>query len=711
MTEDELTIQCENCGTLYSELEEACPYCGEPPLYDDEPLPDEMIDPVVEEDEAYADYPLEEEAEEDPFADEDIFAVVDWPEEALAEEETPYDYEEPYAPPYEEAEEIEAEAGLTWRRWSLGCLGILLCIGLFYGGVGLLGVYHGLQERTQLTQGEVETHYQKGQEYLAEGSLELAIAEFQLALRLNPNHLPAREALREARSQAQAQPSPTSQTRLAAAVSLFEEAQAQVEAENWAEAVENLAKVRELDPDYRAEPVSDLLYQANYRLSQELLSPDQVEEVVLALESALSERPDDVQVSADLAKALLYIEGRENEGLDNRKAAEVFQQLYEEDPTYLDTADRLLDSRLALAEELVTLEEWCQAEIQYTEAHLLQPDEALQAKIATNHERCQELPVAAQATRPPTATPRTAPAQATPGSETAAAFETTETITGTPAATQTTPAVPGSGHIIYSAYNVNETRWEIVSIPAGGGTPKTLVVEGTMPALSPNGQYLLYRSELIDSEGFHLFDLTTGQDQRITRLKRHILPRWGGNNKEYVFVAQEPTTGRWQVHLGFADGKSDPLIIRDGRSADWSTNQRWLAYQGTDPEGNNPGIYLVPFDGGESTRLTNHESDRTPVFSPDGQQLAYMSTRSGNWDIYTISAEGSAPRRVTASAGNDGLPAWSPDGSQIAYVSDADGSWAIYRTNADGSGSPTRVIPWDGSNRADWLLSQIWWGR
>jgi serine/threonine-protein kinase len=231
-----------------------------------------------------------------------------------------------------------------------------------------------------------------------------------------------------------------------------------------------------------------------------------------------------------------------------------------------------------------------------------------------------------------------------------------------------------------------------------------------MPALSPDGKLLVYHSELKEAEGFHIFDLTTGEDRRITILKRHILPRWGGDSKQFLFVAKEPQTGRWQVHQGFADGRSDPIIVRDGRTVDLSSDNSLIAYQGTAPDGNDPGIYLVPFGGGEATRLTNHESDRAPAFSPNDSQLAYMSTRNGNWDIYIISAAGSVPRQITTAPGQDGLPVWSPDGTQLAYVSDADGSWGIYVVDIDG-GTPVKISEWDGLNRDDWLLTQIWWAR
>ena len=220
----------------------------------------------------------------------------------------------------------------------------------------------------------------------------------------------------------------------------------------------------------------------------------------------------------------------------------------------------------------------------------------------------------------------------------------------------------------------------------------------------------MYHSELIESEGLHRLDLTTGQDSRLTMFKQHILPRWGGDNAQFIFVAQEAGTHRWQIYLDYGDGKSEPVILRDGRTPDLSPDNQSVTFQGTDSEGNNPGLYLAAVSGGEATRLTNHESDRSPDFSPDGSRLAYMSTRSGNWDIYTISTDGSAPQQITLAPGNDGLPAWSPDGQQIAFVSDMDGSWGIYVVSASG-GIPRKVITWDGSNRADWLQAQIDWTR
>ena len=401
----------------------------------------------------------------------------------------------------------------------------------------------------------------------------------------------------------------------------------------------------------------------------------------------------------------------------------MFSQLHKQDENYLDVIARLSSVYEIHGDELARNGAWCRAKNHYDEANTLQESRALEIKAENSGIRCQESQETTVESSP-TDTPPPTPA---PAANTQRAPEPNADESGQssdtqrapePKAVESTPTVttsnvsahsaPFSGSVVFAKYNPFETQWEILAQPAGGGQPRVLVTNGTMPAVSPNGQVLLYHSESTASEGLHAFNLTTGQDTRVTTVRAHALPRFGGDNNQFVFVAQEGGTGRWQVHQGYADAKSDSFIVMDGRTPAMSMNGRVLAVQGTDPIGNNPGIYLVPIDGGEPTRITNHVSDRAPVFSPDGSRLAYMSTRNGNWDIFTVSTAGSAPFQVTTAAGNDGLPVWSPDGSQLAYVSDADGSWAIYIIDASG-GAPVKLTEWDGRNRADWLMAQIGW--
>ena len=101
-------------------------------------------------------------------------------------------------------------------------------------------------------------------------------------------------------------------------------------------------------------------------------------------------------------------------------------------------------------------------------------------------------------------------------------------------------------------------------------------------------------------------------------------------------------------------------------------------------------IYVMSSFGNGQTRLTDYEeSDFSPVWSPNGQQIAFgrfLFNRRGdkNEEIYVMDADGTNLRNLTQHPALDGGPAWSPDGKQIAFASNRDGELNIYLMDADG---------------------------
>jgi TolB protein len=119
-----------------------------------------------------------------------------------------------------------------------------------------------------------------------------------------------------------------------------------------------------------------------------------------------------------------------------------------------------------------------------------------------------------------------------------------------------------------------------------------------------------------------------------------------------------------------------------------------IAYEALGPEsplGAGLDIFVVRPDGTGQRRLTTDpDSDMSPVWSPDGRQIAFVSLLHASGEqrkalqeaqaarrigpplqqVFVMDGDGSNPTQVTR---NGGLaPAWSPDGRQLAFVGAAD---------------------------------------
>lgn len=78
--------------------------------------------------------------------------------------------------------------------------------------------------------------------------------------------------------------------------------------------------------------------------------------------------------------------------------------------------------------------------------------------------------------------------------------------------------------------------------------------------------------------------------------------------------------------------------------------------------------------------------DAYASWSPDGTRIYFASTRSGNWDIWSIDADGENLTQLTENGADDHYPSVSPDGRTIAFVSSRDADeYDLFLMNADGS--------------------------
>jgi TolB protein len=180
--------------------------------------------------------------------------------------------------------------------------------------------------------------------------------------------------------------------------------------------------------------------------------------------------------------------------------------------------------------------------------------------------------------------------------------------------------------------------------------------------------------------------------QTAHRFADEIIFRLGGGvpgiaeTKIYYVHAEGGTKEIWQMDY---DGANPHPITHLGTisiSPRISPDNSRLAFSSLGRDGFQVRMYsmllnrMVNFSIAAGTNLS-------PAWSPDGNQVAYSSSRTGDPEIYISEANGAGTRRVTSFRGPDVSPVYNPKTSaQMAWISGRTGLPQLYIMNTDGSG-------------------------
>ena len=105
---------------------------------------------------------------------------------------------------------------------------------------------------------------------------------------------------------------------------------------------------------------------------------------------------------------------------------------------------------------------------------------------------------------------------------------------------------------------------------------------------------------------------------------------------------------------------------RNPFSASWAPDGKRVAYVSF--ETGRPSIILQDVDGPDREQLTSCGINGSPVFSPNGQELAMVLSRDGDPEIFTMNLQTRKLRRITRHRAIDTEPSWSLDGERLIFT-------------------------------------------
>jgi Tol biopolymer transport system component len=167
---------------------------------------------------------------------------------------------------------------------------------------------------------------------------------------------------------------------------------------------------------------------------------------------------------------------------------------------------------------------------------------------------------------------------------------------------------------------------------------------------------------------------------------------YGGGAISTGELRQVATDGHRSLATFALEGASDQIAIAP-------TGARRLAYVLQNLDAN---IWRLPLAGDRQKNPTPPEKlfasvreEMDPAFSPDGKSIAFVSNRSGRWNLWIGNTDGTGLRELAEQSLLPFHPAWSPDSREIAFDSVAFGKGEIWLISAAG-GFPSRLVAMPG---------------
>lgn len=228
------------------------------------------------------------------------------------------------------------------------------------------------------------------------------------------------------------------------------------------------------------------------------------------------------------------------------------------------------------------------------------------------------------------------------------------------------------------------------------GTPGSQLVQVQYEFFDVNRELLL-AGEVLSGSISQLRDI--GHEisnivyERVTGIR-------GAFTTQILYVVAEQAAGgngSFRLEKADYDGRRPQVLLRSGEpimSPNWSPDANEVAYVSFETD--LPRIYTQNIATGQRRQITNYPGiNSSPVYSPDGNMLAMVLSKDGSPDIYVQDLRSNELIRVTDHPAIDTEPSWTPDGRSIVFMSDRTGQPQIYQIEVGASSFDVERLTYD----------------
>jgi Tol biopolymer transport system component/DNA-binding winged helix-turn-helix (wHTH) protein len=277
------------------------------------------------------------------------------------------------------------------------------------------------------------------------------------------------------------------------------------------------------------------------------------------------------------------------------------------------------------------------------------------------------------------------------------------------------PLFARDGETVYFVRAVNEVTKDLHATAVGGGEPRRLTFDNRKInglTWSPDGTRLLFTSTRSGMYAVWSVGPAGGDPQQVLLGDEDVQqPSTAPGVDQVVYERWTHRAQLQRVDLA----RRAPIAAGDAvRSNRWNSSPAWspdgkrIAF--TSNRSGPQGIWVSDRDGRNAVQIASFGGVFVdhPAWSPDGATIAFDASPDGRTAVYTIAAEGGAPRRITQGPGDSRNPTWSRDGRWIYFESNREGAWQIYAQSA-GGGEAERITSNGGTHAVEstdgaWLL-------